>query len=113
MHVDELAAGVAVEVVARGAAVLSHSAACVAVEIDVGDPTARREGILGIIEKDVVAVRTIVEVVVARRGRKVVGASVVEDGFGAGGIFASFEIESGDGRAAAIRALVRLVKQID
>lgn len=77
VHVDIVASGAAVEVIAVGVvAVLSHGSALGVVESDSCHRAVVVENVLGVVEVDVVAAGAVVEVAGAFSRREVVCASV-------------------------------------
>ena len=124
VHVDVLAAGAIVEVVTcTVVAITSHSQILGTIEPDVRDGTAVfiTVIVLGVAEVNVFASHIVVQVAMvvvevgpAAAGRKLVcPAFEGEVGETAGLLVCRLDIEIGDGRAAASRAVIRLVKQVD
>ena len=94
VHVDVFASGALVQVACHATVVLGNGSGRSAVETDAGHGTLVVEGLLGIIEVDVVATGPPVQVVVSLGGNDVCAPVVVHGG---GRILACPQIEIGDG----------------
>ena len=122
VHVDVVASGSQVKVGCDNAAVQTHAVAGVirlVVELDEVDADGR-SGFLGVVKVDIVATGTAVQVAaaiseltVAVTAYPVIGAAHVRETDGTWGRCADPEVEVGDWGAAAARAGVHLVHQVD